>query len=119
MMKGGLGAMMKQAQQMQQNMQKAQAELAVGEEVEGQAASGKVKVNMTCGHVALRVSLDDSLLSEDEEMLEDLIVLAIDDTEKGGDDDTAAHERSLPEWACPGDEVPILMSSLPVMPSAS
>ena len=81
MMKGGLGGMMKQAQQMQQNMQKAQAELA-GVEVEGQAASGKVKVNMTCGHVALRVSLDDSLLSEDKEMLEDLIVLAINDALK-------------------------------------
>lgn len=80
-MKGGLGGMMKQAQQMQQNMQKAQAELA-GVEVEGQAASGKVKVNMTCGHVALRVSLDDSLLSEDKEMLEDLIVLAINDALK-------------------------------------
>ncbi len=81
MMKGGLGGMMKQAQQMQQNMQKAQAELA-GVEVEGQAASGKVKVNMTCGHEALRVSLDDSLLAEDKEMLEDLIVLAINDALK-------------------------------------
>ena len=81
MMKGGLGGMMKQAQQMQQNMQKAQAELA-GVEVEGQASSGKVKVNMTCGHVVRRVELDDSLLTEDIEMLEDLIVLAINDALK-------------------------------------
>jgi nucleoid-associated protein EbfC len=81
MMKGGLGGMMKQAQQMQQNMQKAQAELA-GVEVEGQAASGKIKVNMTCGYVARRVSLDDSILSDDKEMLEDLIVLAINDALK-------------------------------------
>jgi DNA-binding YbaB/EbfC family protein len=81
MMKGGLGGMMKQAQQMQQNMQKAQAELA-GVEVEGQASSGKVKVNMTCGHVVRRVELDDSLLTEDKEMLEDLIVLAINDALK-------------------------------------
>jgi DNA-binding YbaB/EbfC family protein len=81
MMKGGLGGMMKQAQQMQQNMQKAQAELA-GVEVEGQASSGKVKVNMTCGHVVRRVDLDDSLLTEDKEMLEDLIVLAINDALK-------------------------------------
>ena len=81
MMKGGLGGMMKQAQQMQQNMQKAQAELA-GVEVEGQASSGKVKVNMTCGHVVRRVELDESLLTEDKEMLEDLIVLAINDALK-------------------------------------
>jgi DNA-binding YbaB/EbfC family protein len=81
MMKGGLGGMMKQAQQMQQNMQKAQAELA-GVEVEGQSASGKVKVNMSCGYLVRRVSLDDSILSDDKELLEDLIVLAINDALK-------------------------------------
>jgi hypothetical protein len=81
MMKGGLGNMMKQAQQMQQNMQKAQAELA-SVEVEGQAGSGMVKVTMTCGHEVRRVSLDDSLLSDDKEMLEDLIVLALNDAMK-------------------------------------
>jgi nucleoid-associated protein EbfC len=81
MMKGGLGGMMKQAQQMQQNMQKAQAELA-GVEVEGQAASGKVKVSITCGYVVRRVSLDDSIMADDKEMLEDLIVLATNDALK-------------------------------------
>lgn len=81
MMKGGLGGMMKQAQQMQQNMQKAQAELATVE-VEGQAGSGMVKVTMTCGHVVRRVSLDDSVLTDDREMLEDLIVLAVNDALK-------------------------------------
>ena len=81
MMKGGLGGLMKQAQQMQQNMQKAQAELA-NVEVEGQAGSGMVKVTMTCGHEARRVSLDDSVLSDDKEMLEDLIVLALNDALK-------------------------------------
>ena len=80
-MKGGLGGLMKQAQQMQQNMQKAQAELA-GVEVEGQAGSGMVKVTMTCAHEVRRVSLDDSLLSDDKEMLEDLIVLALNDAMK-------------------------------------
>ena len=80
-MKGGLGGLMKQAQQMQQNMQKAQAELATVE-VEGQAGSGMVKVIMTCGHEARRVSLDDSVLSDDKEMLEDLIVLALNDALK-------------------------------------
>lgn len=81
MMKGGLGGLMKQAQQMQQNMQKAQAELATME-VEGQAGSGMVKVVMTCGHEVRRVSLDDSVLSDDKEMLEDLIVLALNDAVK-------------------------------------
>ena len=80
-MKGGLGGMMKQAQQMQQNMQKVQAELATVE-VEGQAGSGMVKVIMTCAHEVRRVSLDDSVLTDDKEMLEDLIVLAVNDALK-------------------------------------
>lgn len=81
MMKGGLGGLMKQAQQMQQNMQKAQAELA-NMEVEGQSGSGMVKVIVTCAHEVRRVSLDDSVLSDDKEMLEDLIVLALNDAMK-------------------------------------
>jgi len=81
MMKGGLGGLMKQAQQMQANMKKAQAELAMVE-VEGQAGSGLVKVTMTCAHEVRRVSLDDSLLSDDKEMLEDLIAAAINDAVK-------------------------------------
>lgn len=81
MMKGGLGGLMKQAQQMQQNMQKAQAELATVE-VEGQAGAGMVKVLMTCGHEVRRVSLDDAVFSDDKEMLEDLIVLALNDAMK-------------------------------------
>ena len=81
MMKGGLAGMMKQAQQMQQNMKKAQDELATVE-VEGQAGSGMVKVTMTCAHEVRRVALDDSLLSDDKEMLEDLIVAAFNDAVK-------------------------------------
>ncbi len=81
MMKGGLAGMMKQAQQMQQNMKKAQDELATVE-VEGQAGSGMVKVTMTCAHEVRRVSLDDSILSDDKEMLEDLIVAAMNDAVK-------------------------------------
>ncbi len=80
-MKGGLGGLVKQAQQMQQNMQKAQAELAVVE-VEGHAGAGKVKVIMTCAHEVRRVTLDNSLLSDDKEILEDLIVLALNDAMK-------------------------------------
>jgi DNA-binding YbaB/EbfC family protein len=67
-------------------MQKAQAELATVD-VEGQAGSGMVKVTMTCGHVVRRVSLDDSVI-DDREMLEDLIVLAINDALKQVDSTT-------------------------------
>ena len=80
MMKGGLGGLMKQAQQMQKNMQEAQAELATVD-VEGEAASGMVKVTMSCAHQVRRVSLDESVLA-DKEMLEDLIVLALNDAMK-------------------------------------
>lgn len=78
MMKGGLGNLMKQAQQMQENMKRAQEELGKVE-VEGQSGSGMVKLVMTCKHEVKRVSIDTSLLSDDKEMLEDLIALAIND----------------------------------------
>jgi len=80
MMKGGMAGLMKQAQQMQANMKKAQEELATVE-VEGQAGSGMVKVTMTCAHEVRRVSLDDSVM-DDKEMLEDLIVAAMQDANK-------------------------------------
>ncbi|HYG31358.1 MAG TPA: YbaB/EbfC family nucleoid-associated protein [Methylophilaceae bacterium] len=78
MIKGGMGNLMKQAQQMQENMKRAQAELA-NIEVEGQAGSGMVKITITCQHQVKRVAIDDSLLSDDKEMLEDLIVTALND----------------------------------------
>jgi len=81
MMKGGLAGLMKQAQQMQANMKKAQAELATIE-VEGQSGSGMVKVTMTCAHDVRRVQLADSLMSDDKEMLEDLIAAAVNDAVK-------------------------------------
>lgn len=77
-MKGGLSGLMKQAQQIQENMQKAQEELARAE-VEGQAGGGMVKVVMSGKHEVRRVLLDDSLLSEDKEMVEDLIAAATND----------------------------------------
>ncbi|WP_028534911.1 YbaB/EbfC family nucleoid-associated protein [Paludibacterium yongneupense] len=79
--KGGMAGLMKQAQQMQENMKKAQEELA-RLEVEGQSGAGLVKVVMTCAHDVKRVSLDDSLLDDakdDKEMLEDLIAAAVND----------------------------------------
>ena len=77
-MKGGLGNILKQAQKMQAEMQKAQEELA-GMQVTGQAGGGLVSVVMTGRHEVLRVSIDDSLLQGDKEMLEDLVAAAIND----------------------------------------
>ncbi|MAF17168.1 MAG: YbaB/EbfC family nucleoid-associated protein [Marinomonas sp.] len=78
MFKGGMGNMMRQAQKMQENMQKAQEEIG-NMEVEGQAGAGLVKVTMTGRHDVKRVSIDDSLFEDDKEMLEDLIAAAIND----------------------------------------
>jgi DNA-binding YbaB/EbfC family protein len=77
-MKGGLGNLMKQAQEMQANMQKAQEELA-RMEVSGQSGGGLVTVVMTGKHEVRRVSIDDSLLGDDKDMLEDLVAAAIND----------------------------------------
>lgn len=78
MMKNQLAGLMKQAQQMQDNLKKAQEELA-HIEVEGQSGAGMVKVVMTCRHDVKRVSIDDSLLKDDKEMLEDLLAAAVND----------------------------------------
>ena len=77
-MKGGLGNLMKQAQQMQADMQKAQEEIA-NLEVNGESGGGLVKVLMTGKHEVRRVDIDDSLLADDKDMLEDLVAAAIND----------------------------------------
>ena len=77
-MKGGLGNLMKQAQQMQADMQKAQQEIA-SLEVTGESGGGLVKVTMTGRHEARRVQIDDTLVGDDKDMLEDLIAAAIND----------------------------------------
>ena len=78
MMKNQLAGLMKQAQAMQDNLKKAQDELATIE-VEGQSGAGLVKVTMTCKHDVKRVAIDPSLLGEDKDMLEDLVAAAIND----------------------------------------
>jgi DNA-binding YbaB/EbfC family protein len=78
MMKGQLAGLMKQAQQMQDNMKRLQDELATVE-VEGQSGAGLVKVVMTCRHEVKRVTIDSSLLSDDKDMLEDLVAAAVND----------------------------------------
>ena len=78
MIKGGMGNLMKQAQKMQEQMMKAQEELARAE-VTGEAGAGLVKVTMTGRHDVKRVELDDAILGEDKEMLEDLLAAAVND----------------------------------------
>ena len=78
MMKGGLGNLMRQAQQMQENMQKAQAELA-DLEVTGEAGAGMIKLVLNGRHEAKTITIEPKLLTEDKDMLEDLIVAAVND----------------------------------------
>ena len=76
--KGQIAGLMKQAQQMQEDMRRMQEQLA-GIEVEGQAGAGLVKIVMTCKHDVKRVSIDPTLLADDKDMLEDLVAAAVND----------------------------------------
>lgn len=78
MMKNQLAGLMKQAQAMQDNLKKAQDELATIE-VTGESGAGLVKVQMTCKHDVRRVTIDPSLLADDKDMLEDLVAAAFND----------------------------------------
>jgi len=77
-MKGGLGDLMKQAQKIQEDMQKAQGELA-NLVVDGQSGGGMVSVTMNGKHEVSRIKIDDSLFGEDRDMLEDMIAAAVND----------------------------------------
>ena len=102
-MKGGIGKLMKQAQEMQANMQKAQEELAKTE-FTGQSGGGLVTVVMTGRHDVTRVAIDDSLLKDDKDMLEDLIAAAVNDAvrniEKKSKETFSSMTQGLP---IPGD----------------
>lgn len=78
MMKGGMGNLMKQAQQMQAKMAKAQEEIAAME-VTGEAGAGMVKVTMLGNHNIRKVEIDDSLMEDDKDMIEDLVAAAFND----------------------------------------
>ena len=93
-MKGGLGNIMKQAQQMQENMQKAQAELETLE-VTGESGAGLVKVTMTCRHDVKRIEIDPSLLTDDKDMLEDLVAAAVNDANQRVEKTTQEKMSSL------------------------
>lgn len=77
-MKGGIGQLMKQAQQMQAEMQKAQEEMA-RLTVTGESGAGMVRITMTCRHEVKSLEIDESLIGDDKEMLEDLVVAAFND----------------------------------------
>jgi hypothetical protein len=77
-MKGGIGQLMKQAQEMQENMKKAQDELS-NITVTGESGGGMVTVTMTCKHEIKALKIDDTLFSDDKEMLEDLIIASFND----------------------------------------
>ena len=92
MMKGGLGNLMRQAQQMQENMQKAQAELSTIEVI-GESGAGMVKVVLNGRHEAKKVTIEPKLVAEDLEMLEDLVAAAINDASR------KIEERSKEKYA--------------------
>jgi DNA-binding YbaB/EbfC family protein len=77
-MKGGIGQMMKQAQKMQADMQKAQEEMA-SMTVNGESGGGMVRITLTCKHQVQALEIDDVLVGDDKEMLEDLIIAAFND----------------------------------------
>jgi len=77
-MKGGIGQLMKQAQQMQADMQNAQEEMG-NLTVTGESGGGMVKITMTCKHEVRALDIDDTLLGDDKDMLEDLIIAAFND----------------------------------------
>jgi DNA-binding YbaB/EbfC family protein len=87
MMKGGLGNLMRQAQQMQESMQKAQEELA-GLEVTGESGAGMVKVVLNGRHEAKKVTIEPKLMGEDLGLLEDLVVAAFNDAARKIEDRT-------------------------------
>ncbi len=93
-MKGGIGNLMKQAQKMQADLQKAQEQLAL-EEITGESGGGMVKITMNGKHEVRRVEIDESLVGDDKEMLEDLVAAAINDAVHRVADKTAESMSGL------------------------
>ena len=101
MMKGGIAGLMKQAQQMQENMKKMQDSLG-GIEVEGQSGAGMVKVTMTCKHDVKRVQIDPSLLADDKDMLEDLVAAAFNAAVRKAEEVSSEHMSRFMPAGMPG-----------------
>ncbi|MBB3189277.1 YbaB/EbfC family nucleoid-associated protein [Halomonas cerina] len=89
MMKGGMGNIMKQAQEMQEKMQRAQEEVARAE-VTGEAGAGMIKVTMNGRHDVSKVDIDPSVMEEDKELLEDLLAAAVNDAVRKVETNTKA-----------------------------
>jgi nucleoid-associated protein EbfC len=92
--KGQLAGLMKQATAMQENMKKAQEELA-NSEVIGTSGSGLVKITMTGKHMVKRIEIDPSLLADDKDMLEDMLTVAFNDAAKQLADNSDAKMGSV------------------------
>ena len=101
MMKGGMGNLMKQAQEMQEKMQQAQEEVAKAE-VLGEAGAGMVKVTMNGRHDVINVDVDPSVLEEDKELLEDLLAAAVNDAVRK----VEASSKEMMEQATSGLNLP-------------
>ena len=101
-MKGSINDLMKQAREMQENMQRAQQEMA-DTEVEGQAGAGMVKVLMTGRYDVKRVRIDDAVIGEDKEVLEDLLAAAVNDAVKKVE---ANNQNALGGMLPPGFKMP-------------
>ena len=104
--KGQLSGLMKQAQAMQENLKKAQDELAFIE-VTGESGSGLVKVLMTCKHEVKRITIDPSLLADDKDMLEDLVAVAFNDAVRKAAETSEAKMSKLTAGLPPGLKLPI------------
>jgi DNA-binding YbaB/EbfC family protein len=103
--KGQLSGLMKQAQAMQENLKKAQDELAFVE-VTGKSGSGLVKVLMTCKHDVKRITIDPSLLADDKDMLEDLVAAAFNDAVRKAAETSEAKMSKLTAGLPPGLKLP-------------
>jgi len=103
--KGQLAGLMKQAQAMQDNLKKAQDELAFVE-VEGTAGSGLVKVVMTCKHVVKRLTIDPSLMADDKDMVEDLVAAAFNDAVRQAEEVSQQKMGKLTAGLPPGMKLP-------------
>ncbi|WP_310610944.1 YbaB/EbfC family nucleoid-associated protein [Limnohabitans sp.] len=103
--KGQLSGLMKQAQAMQENLKKAQEELAFVE-VTGESGAGLVKVLMTCKHEVKRITIDPSLLADDKDMLEDLVAAAFNDAVRKAAETSEAKMSKLTAGLPPGLKLP-------------
>lgn len=103
--KGQLSGLMKQAQAMQENLKKAQDELAFVE-VTGESGSGLVKVLMTCKHDVKRITIDPSLMADDKDMLEDLVAAAFNDAVRKAAETSEAKMSKLTAGLPPGLKLP-------------